>query len=149
MTAPGRGRADGGSASIEFVTLGVLLLVPVVYLVVTLARIQAASFAADSGARAAARAFTTAPDDDAGRARALAAVRLALLDQGFDVDPAGVLALTCSAHPCLTPGARIGVQVEVRVVLPGVPAVLDRAVPTAVTVRAGQIAAVDRFRAAP
>ena len=38
---------DEGSASLEFLFGGVLLLVPVVYLVVVLAQLEAASFAAD------------------------------------------------------------------------------------------------------
>jgi hypothetical protein len=131
---------------VEFVSLGVLLLVPLVYLVLTLGRVQAASFAADGAAREAARAFTTAPDEQTARVRALAAVRLGLRDQGFDVDPASVTRLTCSASPCLTPQGAVAVQVTVDVVLPGIPGFVDRAVPTHVTVRAQQRDTVDAFR---
>jgi hypothetical protein len=148
---PGRvpGHRDEGSAVVEFVTLGVLLLVPVVYLVLTLGRIQAAAFAADSAAREAARAFVTADDEPAGRVRALTAVRLGLLDQGFDVDPAQVATIECAARPCLSPQARVVVGVSVDVVLPGIPGVVDRVLPTHVTVRSSQTAVVDAFRAEP
>lgn len=131
---------------VEFVSLGVLLLVPLVYLVLTLARVQAAAFAADGAARAAARAFVRADDEASARALALAAVRLGLRDQGFDDDPASAAELTCTGAPCLTPQGRVRVQVTVRVVLPGLPAVLGRAVGAQVTVRAEHTAVVDAFR---
>ena len=148
MTArPSKQRHDDtGSAVVEFVVLGVLLLVPVVYLVVTLASLQAASFATDGGARAAARAFVTADDERAGRAAAADAVRLALLDHRLPVDD-DALAVECTQQPCLTPDGRVVVTVEVDVVLPGVPAAFDAVVPTHVTVRSTHVAAVDAFRA--
>ena len=139
-------RADQGSAVIEFVTLGVLLLVPLVYLVITLGRLQAASFAADAATREAARAFTTASTEQSGRDRVLSAVRLALADQGFDQDPARAVQVRCSATPCLSPGARVTVQVSVDVPVPGIPGFVDRLAPTHFTVRSAQLAAVDAFR---
>jgi hypothetical protein len=141
-------RADEtGSAVVEFVVLGTVLLLPVVYLVLAVGRIQAGSFAVDGGARAAARAYTTAADDGQGAARALVAVRLALLDQGFGADDGSSLRVECSTSPCLTPQARVEAQVSLDVVLPGVPGFLDRVIPTHVTVRATHTAAVDAFRA--
>ena len=109
---------DEGSAVVEFVALGLLLLVPVVYLVVTLGRIQAATFAVDGGARSAARAFVTAADDARGGALAASSARLALLDQGF-TPGADAVVVECSARPCLTPQGRVVVRVSVDVVLPG------------------------------
>ena len=49
--APGRVTAhpDEGRAIVEFIFLGVLLLLPLVYLVLTAARLQAASFSASLG----------------------------------------------------------------------------------------------------
>ena len=143
-----RRHPDEGNAVIEFVVLGLLLLVPVVYLVVTLGRIQAASFATDGGARSAARAFVTADDDVQGGALAVSSARLALLDQGFtpSVDAVDV---SCTARPCLTPQGRVVVRVSVDVVLPGVPAAVDAVIPTHVTVRSTHVATVDAFRAAP
>jgi hypothetical protein len=143
----GRSRPDDtGSAVVEFVTLGVLMLVPLVYLVITLGRVQAAAFAADGAARSAARAMVRADDEASGRARALAAVRLGLRDQGFDDDPATAGRVACSASPCLSPQGRVSVAVTVRVPLPGLPAVVDRVARTQVTVRAEHVAAVDAFR---
>jgi len=144
-TTADRSRDDTGSAVVEFVMLGVLLLVPLVYLVLVLARVQAAAFAADGAAQAAARAMVRAEDEATGRARALAAVRLGLRDQGFDDDPAAAGQLTCSVSPCLTPQARVSVEVTVHVVLPGLPAAIDRVARTHVTVRARHVAIVDAF----
>ncbi len=140
-------RRDEGTAVVEFLVLGVLLLVPVVYLVLTLGRIQAASFAADGAAREAARAYVTAGDDSHARLRALAAVRLGLLDQGFDADPQQALLVSCGQIPCLAPEGRVSVTVTVDVVLPGVPAFVDRVVPMHVVVRSNQTAVVDAFDA--
>ncbi|HET9655940.1 MAG TPA: pilus assembly protein [Kineosporiaceae bacterium] len=143
---PGGRHDDRGSAVVEFVTLGVLLLVPVVYLVLTLGRIQAAAFATDAAAREAARTFTTAQDEATGRVRAFAAVRLGLLDQGFETDPVAAVRIVCRQTPCLVPEGRVAVEVSVDVVLPGVPGIVDRIVPTHVTVRSTQIGVVDAFR---
>ena len=46
---------EGGEATVEFVGLVFLLVVPVVYLVVSLAQVQGALFAAEAGAREASR----------------------------------------------------------------------------------------------
>lgn len=145
----GHRHPDAGNALVEFVALGVLLLVPVVYLVLALGRIQAASFAVDGAARDAARAFVTAGDEASGRAHALAAVRLGLLDQGFDVDPGRATSLHCQHAPCLSPQATVDVAVSVEVVLPGVPGAIDRFVASHVTVRATHTAVVDAFRPVP
>ena len=81
--ARGRGPDDAGSAVIEFLAVTLLLLVPIVYLVLVLGRLQAATFAAEGAAREAGRAFTTAVGPDEGSRQAVAAVHLALSDQGF------------------------------------------------------------------
>jgi hypothetical protein len=138
---------DRGSAVVEFVTLGLLLLLPLIYFVMAMGRVQAATFAADGSARAAARAFVLARTEPEARDDARAAVRLGLRDQGFDDERDGELDLQCSATPCLTPGERVVVTVTVDVVLPGIPAVVDDAVPVHVTVRASQVGTVDEFRA--
>ena len=49
-------RSDEGSAVVEFIFLSLLLLVPIVYLVLALASVQSAAFAAEAVARDASRA---------------------------------------------------------------------------------------------
>ncbi|MFP5346165.1 MAG: pilus assembly protein [Actinomycetes bacterium] len=147
MRRPSRFRgSDEGSAVVEFVTLGVLLLVPVVYLVLTLGRLQAAAFATEGAAREAGRVFVTAPDERVGASRAQAVVALAMQDQGFsDVHPARATRISCQASPCLQANSRVTVTVTADVVLPGVPAFVDAVVPTHVSVTARSVAVVERF----
>lgn len=132
---------DEGSAAVEFLAVGVLLLVPIAYLVLTLGRVQAAAFAAESGAREASRVLATTPR---GEGPAEAAVALALGDQGFAPAP-GALALECAADPCRSPGAEVAATVRIEVDLPLVPGFLSAAVPTRVPVQVRRVAVVDRF----
>jgi hypothetical protein len=137
---------DDGSAVVEFCLLSVLMLVPLVYLVMVLGRVQAATFAAQTAAREAGRVFVTASDDVSARSRAEAAAAIAFHDQGFSRATTVRLMLDCDATPCLEPAAHVTAITEVDVVLPGVPHLLDRVVPTRIQVEARQVVAVDRFR---
>ncbi len=138
---------DTGSALVEFVGAAVLLLIPLVYLVITVGRVQAGAFAVEGAARDAARAVVTAESSAEGVARARAAVELALADQGFDgVDAAGdVLSVECSHDPCLSPDATVGVRVRLDVPLPFVPSALRGWLPLAVPVEASHVTDVDRY----
>lgn len=136
---------DEGSALVEFVVLAVLMLVPIVYLVLALGRIQAGALAVEQGVREAGRAFVTAPDEASATGRPRAAARLAYGDEGFGGPAPDELTFSCSAQPCLTAGARVRVTGSLTVVLPGVPRFLVRAVPLQVRLRATHIATVDRF----
>jgi hypothetical protein len=133
---------------VEFLALTVVLLLPVLYLVLVLGRVQAATFAAEGAAREAARSYVRADDTLQGEQRALASVGLALRDQGFDdVDPAGALTLTCSSVPCLAPASDVATQVRIDVDLPLVPSFVRHVVPLSVPVVGHHVAAVDTFRA--
>lgn len=141
---------EDGSAVVEFLAAALLLLLPVLYLVLVLGRLQAATFAAEGAAREAARSFTTAPTVAAAPGRALASVRIALDDQGFEaVDEASALHLTCSSEPCLQPGSDVRVEVSFDVALPAVPSFVQSAVPLAVPVSATHVAPVDTFLVTP
>ncbi len=144
---PGRLQGDGGSALVEFCFLAVLLLVPVVYLVLTLGRLQAAAFATEGAAREAGRAFVTGADEASGRERAAAAALIAFSDQGFDDQRLEVIDIECSGDPCLAPDSRVVVHATLQVVLPAVPRLVDRLVPARVRVDATHVATVDRFGA--
>ena len=139
--------AEEGSAVVEFVTLGVLLLIPVIYFVLVMGRLQAAAFAVESASREGARVLTSAANEEEGAARLATVVDMALADQGFEPpdDPAPTVSVTCEAEPCLTPEATVTVLVEVEVVLPGVPAFVDGLIPSHVAVNADAVAVVDRY----
>lgn len=133
-------RDDEGSAAVEFLAVGLLLLVPIAYLSLTLGRIQAATFAAESGAREAARVLATTGELD----RARSSVELAVTDQGLS-PAAADLDVVCSAVPCRTPEAEIAVTVALAVDLPLVPAFVGAALPLEVPVQVRRVAVVDRF----
>src|ERR1700712_4047560 len=77
---PERARREQGSAAVEVLVLGVLLLVPLVYLILTVAALQGAAFAAEGAARQAARSIALAATDAEGRRAADSAAVVALAD---------------------------------------------------------------------
>ncbi|MBL0885050.1 pilus assembly protein [Myceligenerans sp. I2] len=124
--------------------LAVMLLLPLVYLVAVMSRVQAGTFAAETAAREAVRAVVTATSADQGAARADAAVRIALRDQDLP-DDAATLDIECGGGPCLVPGAEVAATVHVTVPLPLVPGVFGAHVPAAVHVDAAHVGSVDRY----
>lgn len=140
-----RGAAEAGSAVVE-ILLAVLLLVPLVYLVAVVGRVQAGTFAAETAAREAVRAVVTAESAEQGAARAEAAVRIALRDQSLP-DGAGALDVECEHPVCLTPGGEVAAVVRVSVPLPLVPGAVGAHVPAAVQVDAAHVGTVDRYAA--
>lgn len=140
------GTRDQGSAVVEFLGLTLVLLIPLVYLVLVLGRLEAAAFAVEGAARESARAYVAADDDEDGARRAVAATALAIRDQGFDDDPTDALAITCDG-PCLTPGGEVTASVQVVVPLPFVPDFARDALPLEIPVSATRSAPVDEFRA--
>lgn len=151
ILARARGRlgdADRGSAVVEFLGVSLVLLVPIVYLILTLSQIQAASFAAEGAAREAGRVIAQADSYDDGLAAARFAAELSFADQGMSVEGGQVLQVTCQADPCLSPGAHVHVQVGAEVRLPGVPSFVSGALPAATSVQAEAMTAVPRYRQA-
>ncbi len=122
MRARRRGGEDG-SAIVEIVWLGVLLLVPLLWIVLSVFEVQRGAFAVTSAARSAARAYSLADTDPAGRAQAQAAIRQALDDQGGD-DQDFTFDVSCGGGDCHEAGAVITVRVWSGVDLPMLPEVL-------------------------
>lgn len=121
---PSPNRCDG-SALIEFVGVSVILLVPIVYLLLSVFQVQRGAFAASQAAREAGRAFATAPTTAEGMRRAQRAAELAFQDQGIHAPPTVrflAAGAQCSAGgvvaPRLEPGARFTVCVSDEVFLP-------------------------------
>jgi hypothetical protein len=138
---------------VEFVFLAVVMLVPLVYLVATVAVLQRNTLAVTQAARDAGRAFATSASSAEAQRRAAAAVRLALADQGLPDDAelryvrAGA---GCDAParivPRLAPGAEFTVCVRRRAALPAVPSFLAG---RGVLVTGAYVVHVDDFRAVP
>lgn len=142
-----RPSGEGGSAVVEFVYLGVLMLVPLIYLVLMMSRLQAGAFATTQAAREAGRAFVTATSAQTAEARANGAARIAFEDQGFRGGTS--LLIECDGLPCLRPEGRVETTAMVTVPLPLVPSFARRLVPLEIPVTARHLSTVDRFRNAP
>lgn len=126
-----RPRGQHGSALVEVTWLTLLLLVPLVYLVLSVFEVQRAAYGVTAASRAAGRAFVLAPDQRTGHARAVQVADVALRDQGLSL-PAHRLGVTCEPEPlaCLTPGSVVVVSLDLDVALPLLPAVFGEQTPS-------------------
>ncbi|NMM23545.1 MAG: pilus assembly protein [Phycicoccus sp.] len=135
--------AQAGSAVVEFVFLAVLMLVPLFYLVMVLARLQAGAYAVSAASREAGRAYVTAQVSEQAPARAHSAAGLAFADQGFESE--GSIKIGCDGTPCLRPEGRVQITATLWVPMPLVPAFFAAIVPLQMPVSATHLATVDRF----
>jgi len=123
---------DAGRAMIEVVFLAVLLLIPTVYILASVLRIQAATFAVAQGARDAGRVMDSAPSVAVGVARAEEIARLALTDQRVSADGMRLRFVQsgsdCVSAPEIPPSLSRGDVYDICVVavvsFPGVPTVV-------------------------
>ncbi len=136
--------SERGSASLEFLTVGIILLVPLVYLVLAVAAIQGGALAVEGAARQAARVAVQASDRAAADAAVDRAVRVTLADYGVDAGEASV-SIDCDAATCLDPGTRVRVSVTARVTLPLVPDFLSLDRVGSVPLEASATQTVSRF----
>ncbi|WP_062387271.1 hypothetical protein [Demequina iriomotensis] len=154
MRRDGGAGADAGSATVEFVAVTLVLLVPLLALVVAVTRVQAGAYAAEAAATAAARAAVVAglaavdggTDDAAALARAQqdGSIAAALVAEDFGLADPPTVELRCDGV-CLAPDTVVTARVAVRVPLPGVPAFVRAAVPAHVTVEALASSPVDGY----
>ncbi|MFE5672084.1 hypothetical protein ACFQ58_10820 [Agromyces sp. NPDC056523] len=137
---------ERGSASLEFLTVGMILLVPLVYLVLAVASIQAAALGVEGAARQAARVAVLQADGSATGAGVERTVGVVLADYGVDPGAASV-DLICSAR-CDAPGSRVTVHVHVAVPLPLVPQALASSSIGTVQLESSATHTVSRFAGA-
>lgn len=137
------GHREQGSAVVEFVVVGVLLSLPVFYLVITLARVQAGTYAVTAAARESARTYVAAGSPATGARQAGAAARMAFEDQGFG--SSGAVTLSCGGA-CLSRGSTATARATLSVALPLIPDFLADVVPSRIVVNATHTEAVDRFK---
>jgi Flp pilus assembly protein TadG len=137
---------ERGSAALEFILVGTLLLVPLVYLIVALGMIQGQSLGAEAGARHIARALSTAPDADAA-ARSADLILSSVVDEyGLDGEQVDVsMACRPAGGACPEAGATLVVTVRTRIALPLVPPVLGLDRLAAIPIEASAVQKVSRF----
>ncbi len=138
-------RSERGSALIELTWLGLLLMVPLLWIVLSVFEVQRGAFAVSGAARAAGRAYALAPSDEIGQARAQTAARQVLADQGVGEQALGLVVTCAPAGDCHAPGAVITVDVRSRVDLPLLPDVLGGGSPS-FALNASHTVPVGQFR---
>lgn len=137
-------RGAHGSVALELVLGVVALVLPIVWILTSLAVLQRSAYAVDHAAREAARAFATAADSSAALASAHEVSREILSAAGRSYDPAS-LQVTCH-DGCLQPGSAVSITLRQSIALPWVPTRFD---PDGVTVVSTVTVPVDRYRAEP
>lgn len=135
---------EDGSAVVEFVFLGMLLLLPVIYLIVTVAQLQSAAYAVTGAADQASKVYVTSADPQHAAQQAEVSVLLALADFGFVAEQAQV-AISCEPTDCQAAGSTVTVAVSLKVPLPLIPD-LPGASLDAATMESSASQVVGRFR---
>jgi Flp pilus assembly protein TadG len=115
-------RDERGNALVELTWLAVLMLVPLVWIVISVFEVQRGAFATAGAARAAARAFALAPDDVEGRLVARQTARRVMVDQGVEAADPDVEVSCVPTGDCHSGGTVITVHVSSTVELPLLPA---------------------------
>lgn len=138
-----RPASEDGSATVEFILLATVLLIPVIYFLVLTSQVQAAAYASVAAADQAAKSAVSAPDEAQAAARAQQVVDLTLADYGHTAAGHQVR-ISCSASPCLDPGSAVTVAVDIRVPVPLLPQALGWDT-TAATVSSSSLQLVPRF----
>lgn len=146
---------DGGSAALEFIVVGLVLLVPIVYLIVALGAIQGQALGVETGARQLARTIATSPDTATANERGEHVLEAIVEEYGLD--PATVVVtIRCMrgsdldpAAACPEAGAFLSVTMTTEVRLPLVPAILGLENMARVPVEASAVQKVSRFWVEP
>ena len=116
-----RRRDESGSALVEVIWLGILLLMPMVWIVLSVFEVQRGAFGVTAAARAAGRAFALAPDDVSGSSRRRQLPRWRWPTRASATPRGGSTSRADDLADCHVGGAVITVRVETHVALPFVP----------------------------
>lgn len=139
---------DRGSAIVEFIGIGIGMLVPIVYVLLAASGVQSGVFASTQAVREAGRAFVSSATPEEAHLRATAAARMAFEDHAITL-PADALTVTCLGGPCLTPGTDVIVDVRWKVALPWLPEGIAGSAPSLVPIHARHRVPVDEYRGVP
>ncbi len=130
--------SERGSAPLEFIGVGVILLVPLVYLILALGAVQQQTLGAEAAARHTARAIAQAPNAAAARTRADAILTSVMREYRMPRDGVSIT-MSCSTAKCPAPGATLRVTVTSRVTLPFMPPILGLDTLATIPIRAEAI----------
>ncbi len=138
---------ERGSASIEFIAAGLLLLVPLMYLVIALSTVQNAALALEGGSRHAVRVFVQASGEERAFARATTAVEFAAADAHLEQPVSTRVRCTPVPADCLRAGSSVTVTVSTRIPLPFIPDLFGLRRFAHIPVSASSTEVVSRFHA--
>lgn len=133
---------EAGNATVEFIAVAVMLMVPIAYAIVALAQLQSAVFGINGAAQMAARAYVNASSDLMGHYAAARSAAIAGRNHGLIVTADDVV-ITCAVVNCLTPGTAVRITVSTRAHIGA--AGFTRTVP----LQASQAFVVDPYRTVP
>ena len=111
-------RAQRGSASIEFLGLGIVILCPIAYGVLALVQLEQAALATESAARNSARVLSVQAVDGSSSELANEHIQRALENHGIAIDRAHVTVRCSPDADCKTMGETLTVTVRVDTPVP-------------------------------
>ena len=137
---------ERGSAALEFILVGLILLVPLVYLVVSLGLIQGQMLGAEAGARHIARTVSQAADAASARTAAEGVLASVVDEYGLDASMVD-LRMECvpATTSCPQAGATVVVTMRTSVALPLIPPVLGIDRLASIPIEASSAQKVSRF----
>jgi hypothetical protein len=121
--------SDRGSALVEVSWIGLLLMLPLLWIVLSVFQVQRGAFATSGAVRAAARAYVLAPDDATGQRRARSVVEATLRGEGLDGAPVIHISCTPYPHDCHGGTSVVTLRIDTAVDLPLLPDVLGGGAP--------------------
>lgn len=121
ITPTGEG-ADRGNASIEFIWLALVLLVPLMYILLVTFEVQRAAFGVSAASRAAARSFVLAPTNSAAEIRAQNSAKITMADHRVENSD---IEINCEPR-CHQPGSTVTVVVRTQHKLPMLPVIFGK-----------------------
>jgi len=137
-------RNQRGSAVIEFIGVGLILLVPLLYISIVVATIQSAGIATQNAARAAARVFVESDNVSQAIQSAKYQAQHALANFGMG-DYEYDIEYLCETDPCFYSESAIEITVKVKVPLPLAPPILGLEKITTAEVIGSAVYQVPRF----
>lgn len=119
-----RENPESGNAQVEFIGIVVVLLIPILYFMVTMSRVQAANLAATSAAHAIARNYALAAEPAASDSVNTLIATLAFQDQGFEPTSTSLdfevgCQTTCSEDAVVTASVTYALKLPLLSWLPG------------------------------
>lgn len=146
-----RSGRERGSSIVDFVFLGALFLIPMLYLVLGVFEVQRGYFGVVAASREASRTFVLANSAAEGQARAQQAATLAMEDQSINTSNASIDGPHCTDangayRPCFTSGSYARYTVTYSVPLPGISALFNSPEHASVTVSNTHISPYGDYR---